>query len=93
MSRDPKRVYKDGISLKIKIPDIVAKIKLKYLIGVTFDTSAYLIDFVWNIFPRDPDIPIKIKNTKSGCLIVSHWKKQLIDPIIINTTVKYRAIK
>ena len=34
MSRDPKRVYKDGISLKIKIPDIVAKIKLKYLIGV-----------------------------------------------------------
>ena len=93
MSRDPKRVYKDGISLKIKIPDIVAKIKLKYLIGVTFDTSAYLIDFVRNIFPRDPDIPIKIKNIRSGCLIVSHWKKQLIDPIIINTTVKYRAIK
>ena len=52
MSRDPKRVYKDGISLKIKIPDIVAKIKLKYLIGVTFDTSAYLIDFVRNIFPE-----------------------------------------
>ena len=72
MSRDPKRVYEDGISLKIKIPDIVAKIKLKYLIGVTFDTSAYLIDFVRNIFPRDPDMPIKIKNIKSGCLIVSH---------------------
>ena len=50
MSRDPKKVYKDGISLKIKIPDIVAKIKLKYLIGVTFDTSACLIDFVRNIF-------------------------------------------
>ena len=72
MSRDPKRVYEDGISLKIKIPDIVAKIKLKYLIGVTFDTSAYLIDFVRNIFPRDPDIPIKIKNIRSGCLTVSH---------------------
>ena len=42
MSRDPKRVYKDGISLKIKIPDIVAKIKLKYLIGVTNDASASL---------------------------------------------------
>ena len=56
ISNDPDKVYKDGISLKIKIPDIVAKIKLKYLIGVTFETSAFLIDFVKNIFPKEPEL-------------------------------------
>ena len=93
ISKDPDKVYKDGISLKIKIPDIVAKIKLKYLIGVTFETSAFLIDFVKNIFPKEPEIPIRINIIRSLCLIVSHSKKQLIEPTKINTIVKYKAIR
>ena len=43
MTKDaPSKVKIFGISLQIKYPNIIAKTKLKYLIGVTSDASANL---------------------------------------------------
>ena len=41
-SKAPKRVNNFGISLQIRKPNTIAKIKLKYFIGVTKDASANL---------------------------------------------------
>ena len=41
-NKAPKIVNNFGISVQIKKPKTIAKTKLKYLIGVTKDASAYL---------------------------------------------------
>ena len=57
----PEMVKTDGISLNISQPAIIAKTRLKYLIGVTKEISASRIDFVKKIFPIEPLNPMMIK--------------------------------
>ena len=54
-----------GISLKIRIPEIVANTRLKYLMGVTVDTAPFRSDIVRKILPVDPAIPISTSGSIS----------------------------
>ena len=61
----PIYVLVEGSSLNKSIPEIIAKTKLKYLMGVTEETLDLLMDMVNIIFPTDQEIPIKTKKTRS----------------------------
>jgi hypothetical protein len=61
IKKAPNNVEYDTTSSKIKIPEIIAKIRLRYFIGVTKETSALRIDIVNKILPIDPKIPIANK--------------------------------
>lgn len=62
---EPIYVLVEGSSLNKSVPEIIAKTKLKYLMGVTEETLDLLMDMVNIIFPTDPEIPIKTKKTRS----------------------------
>ena len=82
-----------GISLKITIPEIVAKTRLKYLMGVTVDTAPLRSDMVRKILPVDQAIPISTSGSiYFGSGIVAS-KNNETKQTTIKTIVKYIAIK
>jgi hypothetical protein len=88
IKKAPNKVETCGISLKKKIPDMVANTKLRYLIGVTVDTEPLRKDMVKNIFPVDPAIPMAISGNKSCKLGITNVKNKEHAPTAINVNVK-----
>ena len=67
----PNKVLIVGISSQIKYPKTIANSKVKYLRGVTSETSEYLYDWLNHKLATPPKIPTidnKIKSLMSGMI-------------------------
>ena len=88
----PNNVKNFGISPHIKYPNITAKTKFKYLVGVTSEASAILKDTVNKMFATDPMTPVKINKNNSNFDGITHPNGKVINPTNILNNEKYKAI-
>ena len=85
----PNNVSIFGTSLHIKNPKIIAKIRLKYLIGVTKEASASLQLCVSNKLATLPHKPSTKNNKKSiGVGMIQTVKNTVLNPKAVHKKVK-----